>query len=158
FMRLGGRAKKPLPDRLRVYRHMYSATDSRRRLRLERNAHASHVLPSQACPSRHRGIAFSVRCLLSHFFHSKRLRLQGLTHEKSDLYLGVSGTAVGVATGQNMVPSTSRSSLGMVMWRALLFHDHYASKDTEEGEVQWQSCDGIPLCRRGRSNSRGALW
>src|SRR5262249_23196463 len=118
-MRLGGRAKKPLPGRLRVSRHMCSATDSRRRLRLERNEHASHVLPSQACPSCHRGIAFSVRCLPSNFFRSKRLLLQGLTREKSDLYLGVSGTAVGVAIGQDMVPSTSRSSLCMGMWRAL---------------------------------------
>src|SRR5262245_19625080 len=41
-MRLGGRAKKPLPGRLRVSRHMGSATDSRRRLRLERNEHAAH--------------------------------------------------------------------------------------------------------------------
>src|SRR5215831_1304353 len=103
------------------------------------------------------GLSFSVRCLPSNFFRRKRLLLQGLTLEKSDLYLGVSGTAVGVAIGQDMVPSTSRSSLGMVMWRALLFHGHYDRKDTDEGEVQWQSCDGILLCRRGRSNSCGAL-
>jgi hypothetical protein len=85
------------------------------------------------------GISFSVRCLPSNFFRSKRLLLQGLTLEKSALYLGVSGTAVGVAIGQDMVPSTSRSSLCMVMWRALLFYGHYDNKDTEEGEVQWQS-------------------
>jgi len=30
------------------------------------------VLPSQPCPSRHRGISSSVLCLPSHFFRSKR--------------------------------------------------------------------------------------
>ena len=53
------------------------------------------------------GISFSVFCLRSNFFHSKRLLLQGLTLEKSDLYLGVSDTAVGVAVGLAIVPSTS---------------------------------------------------
>jgi hypothetical protein len=43
----------------------------------------------------------------SNFFRSTRLLLQGLTLEKRDLYFGVSDTAVGVARGQDIVPSTS---------------------------------------------------
>jgi hypothetical protein len=46
-------------------------------------------------------------CLPSNCFYSKRLPLQGLTLGKSDLYFWVSDTAVGVAIGEDMMPSTS---------------------------------------------------
>src|SRR4030095_2727031 len=55
-----------------------------------------------------------------------------------------------------MVPSTSPVFVVEVMWRAVLFYGHNDNKDAEEGEVQWQWCDGIRPCRGGHSSSRGA--
>ena len=40
-------------------------------------------------------------------------------------------------------PPRHRSLLCLVMWGALWFESHNDNKDAEEGEVQWQWCDGI---------------